>query len=114
MCCNTLNISAKTNTNIDKLIVGKYNYDHYHNGYPVYKKVADSDLYLFYDKDRWILERQVQESKTAEGKKSSGIIKYKGDYICPDSVGKRWTYRTGNFNNITTADQSINVTCSTS
>ena len=119
MCCNILSISAKTKTEIDKLIAGKYYYEHYYNGHPVYKKVADGnrsvpDLYLFYDQGRWILETQVQESKTAEGTQTSGIIKYKGNYICPDSVGKRWSYRTGNFKNITTIDATIKVSCSSS
>ena len=112
-----MSISAHTKTYIDKQIVGKYYYDQYHDGYPVYKKLPDLSgdvpaLYLFYDLGRWILEKQVRGSKTAEGIKTSGIIIYRGEYICPDLVGKRWTYRSGTFMNITSIDASIDVSCS--
>ena len=118
-CCDALDVQARTNTKIDKTIPGKYYYYREYKGNPVYKQAIDNDsnlqpLYLFYHTNRWVIESVVGQIISSKGVQLFGMIRYNGKYICPSTVGNRWTYREDNNGLVKrSGEEKISVSCST-
>ena len=117
ICCDTLGIMAETQTDLDKIIPGKYQYYRDYQGYPSYKKKTNDDdssslpLFLFYNENRWVMEPKLGSITSGSGKELWGMVRYNGSYVCPEDVGKGWMYYSDSSGIVNEVDETIIVAC---